>query len=110
MRKASFLPTAAATLAIMLLAGLAGAQGTRTRPAGADQEARREWMKEHRGEAKERWEALTPEQRDVFKAHRTAYNAERKSMMAQVKAGTLDKKTAAEKLKAWREAHKPTKP
>ena len=28
----------------------------------------------------------------------------------EVKAGKIDKKTAAEQLKAWREAHKPAKP
>ena len=39
-----------------------------------------------------------------------AYQDERKSLMEQVKAGTIDKKTAAEQLKAWREAHKPAKP
>jgi Spy/CpxP family protein refolding chaperone len=98
--------TAGAALALVLTAGTAGAQG-RTRPDPADAAARREWIKEHRDDAKKRWESLTPEQRDAFKAQLKAYEDERKSLMAQVKAGTIDRKTAAAELKKWREEHQP---
>ena len=102
---------AVALLALTLSATAASAQaGGRTRPDGADAAARREWMKEHRENAKERWETLTPAQREAFKEQMKAYNEERKTLMEQVKAGKIDRKTAAEQLKAWREAHKPAKP
>jgi hypothetical protein len=42
------------------------------------------------------------------KAYAKALRAEEKSLHAQVKAGTITKKSAAEQLKAWREANKPT--
>ena len=109
MRKALFTTLSAAALAVVLSGNAAEAQSARPR-AGADADARREWLKEHRGEAKAKWETLSPEQRVAFKTQMKAYQEERKSLMEQVKAGKIDKKTAAEQLKAWREAHKPAKP
>lgn len=41
------------------------------------------------------------------KEYAKALRAEEKSLRAQVKAGTLTKKSAAEQLKAWRQANKP---
>ena len=107
--------TALGALALFVSSNSAQAQGARGRagagPAmGADAEARRAFLQEHRGDMKAKWESLTPEQRDAFKAQMKAYHDERKSLMEQVKAGKIDKKTAAEQLKAWREAHKPAKP
>lgn len=107
--------TALGAVALLLSANTVQAQGVRGRagagPArGADAEARRAFLQEHRGDVKAKWESLTPEQRDAFKAQMKAYQEERKSLMEQVKAGKLDKKTAAEQLKSWREAHKPAKP
>jgi Spy/CpxP family protein refolding chaperone len=108
MRKLSI--TAGVALAFVMSAGAAGAQGPRTRPDPADAAARREWIKEHRENAKAKWESLTPEQRDAFKAQMKAYEEERKSLMEQVKAGKIDRKTAAEQLKKWREDHAPKTP
>ena len=115
MRKTVLTTLSFAALVLALSASSAHAQGARGRAgagagASADGEARRAFMKEHRGEMKAKWESLTPAQRDAYKAQMKAYHDERKSLMAQVKAGTIDKKTAAEQLKAWREAHRPAKP
>ena len=117
MRKTVLTTLSFAALVLALSASSAHAQGARGRAgagagagASADGEARRAFMKEHRGEMKAKWESLTPAQRDAYKAQMKAYHEERKSLMAQVKAGTIDKKTAAEQLKAWREAHRPAKP
>ena len=41
------------------------------------------------------------------KAYAKALRAEQKSLHDQVKAGTLTKQSAADQLKAWREANKP---
>jgi Spy/CpxP family protein refolding chaperone len=109
MRKTLLTAFSAAVLVLALTGSTANAQAARPR-AGADAETRREWLKEHRGDARAKWESLTPEQREAFKAQMKAYQEERKSLMEQVKAGKIDKKTAAEQLKAWREAHKPAKP
>ncbi|MEP6622765.1 MAG: hypothetical protein ABJE47_25820 [bacterium] len=93
--------------AFILTLSASSVQAQAARPgAGADAEARREWMKEHRADMKAKWETLTPEQRAAFKADMKAYQDERKSLMEQVKAGKIDKKTAAAQLKAWREEHK----
>lgn len=111
MRKTVLTTLSLAALALVISSSSAQAQGARGRAgAGADVAARRAWMQEHRADLKAKWESLTPEQRDAYKAHLTAYRDERKSLMEQVKAGTLDKKTAATQLKAWREANKPTTP
>ena len=59
---------------------------------------------------RQRAASLSPEQKAALKAYSEAYRAERKSLSAQVKAGTLDKKSAAEQLKAWRKANRPKKP
>ena len=116
MRKSLFTTLSGAALALVLSAGVAEAQATKGRPAGADPAARREAMKERREEIKERRdgrkeriEALTPAQREAAKEHMKAYQEQRKAVLEQVKAGTIDRKTAAEQLKAWREAHKPSK-
>ena len=42
------------------------------------------------------------------KAYAKALRAEQKSLRDQVKAGTITKQSAADQLKAWREANKPT--
>ena len=107
MRKTILTTAAFAAFAFVLSAGTAQAQTARPH-GGPDAEARREFLKEHKGELKAKWESLTPDQKAAFKANFKAYQDERKSLMAQVKAGTLDKKSAADQLKAWREAHKPT--
>jgi hypothetical protein len=54
--------------------------------------------------AKKHRPAPTAEQ----KAFAQAFRAQQKSMRDQVKAGTITKKSAAEQLKAWRAANKPT--
>jgi hypothetical protein len=41
------------------------------------------------------------------KAYAKALRAEEKSLRSQVKAGTITKQSAADQLKAWREANKP---
>lgn len=89
-------------------ASTAGAQGQG--PSAADRAARRERMKEHGAMMRQKFESLSPEQKAAFKAYREAYKTERMSLRAQVKAGTLDRKNAAEQLKAWREANRPKKP
>jgi hypothetical protein len=59
---------------------------------------------------KARAKNATPEQ----KAYAKALIEEQKKIRAEVKAGTLDRKSAAAELKAWREANpapkKPTPP
>ena len=54
--------------------------------------------------AKKHRPAPTAEQ----KAFAQAFRAQQKSLRDQVKAGTITKKSAAEQLKAWRAANKPT--
>jgi len=54
--------------------------------------------------AKKRRPAPTAEQ----KAFAQAFRAQQKTLRDQVKAGTITKKSAAEQLKAWRAANKPT--
>ncbi len=79
---------------------------------------------EHRAELREKLKNMTPEERkaalekakenrkdrvdnmsDEQKAWAKAYHAEVKSTREAVKAGTLTKQTAAQQLKAWRDAH-----
>ncbi len=79
---------------------------------------------EHRAELREKLKNMTPEQRkaalekakenrkdrvdnmsDEQKAWAKAYQAEVKATRDGVKAGTLTRATAAEQLKAWRDAH-----
>lgn len=116
MRKSLFSTLSGAALALVLSASVAESQATTRRPDGdpaARREAikdRREAMKDRREDRKERIEALTPAQREAAKAHMKAYQEQRKLVHEQLKAGTIDRKTAAEKLKAWREANKPAKP
>ncbi|NBW64485.1 hypothetical protein EBR44_01745 [bacterium] len=54
--------------------------------------------------AKKHRPAPTAEQ----KAFAQAFRAQQKTLRDQVKAGTITKKSAAEQLKAWRAANKPT--
>ena len=75
-----------------------------------DRAARIERAKERGAVMRQKAQSLTPEQKKALKAYREAYKVERKSLGAQVKAGTLDKKSAAEQLKAWRQANRPKKP
>jgi Spy/CpxP family protein refolding chaperone len=86
-------------------ASTAGAQAPTT--GVRDGASRREHIREHRAHIREKLHTLSPEQRAAWKAYQKAYQAERKALREQVKAGTLDKKTAAEQLKAWREANRP---
>ena len=86
----------------------AGAQSGK--PNAADRAARIERAKERGAMMKQKFASLSPEQKAAFKAYMEAYKAERMSLRDQVKAGTLDKKSAAEQLKAWREANRPKKP
>lgn len=98
-------------LAFTLSVVAASAAGAQTgRPNAADRAARIERAKEHGALMRQKFESLSPEQKAAFKAHKEAYKAERMSLRDQVKAGTLDRKTAAEQLKAWREANKLKKP
>lgn len=79
---------------------------------------------EHRAELREKLKNMTPEERkaalekakenrkdrvenmtDEQKAWAKAYQAELKATREGVKAGTLTKATAAQQLKAWRDAH-----
>lgn len=96
-----------------LILGLATASTAEAQgrvPNTADRAARRERAKEQGAIMRQRFESLTPEQKAAFKAYREAYRTERMSLRAQVKAGTLDRKSAAEQLKAWREANRPKRP
>ena len=54
--------------------------------------------------AKKHRPAPTAEQ----KAFAQAFRAQQKTLRDQVKAGTITKKSAAEQLKAWRAANRPT--
>jgi Spy/CpxP family protein refolding chaperone len=90
----------------IVAASTASAQG---KPGAADRAARKERLKEHGAIMRQKLESLSPEQKAALKAYRDAYKAEKMSLRAQIKAGTLDKKTAAEQLKAWREANRPAK-
>ncbi len=55
--------------------------------------------------AKEKREAHNATLTDAQKAWQKSLDGERKSTHAGVKAGTLTKETAAQQLKAWREAN-----
>ena len=48
-------------------------------------------------------------QRAALQAHQNAAKAERKSLAAQVKAGTLTKAQAHDQMHAWKSAHKMTR-
>jgi Spy/CpxP family protein refolding chaperone len=80
----------------------------------------RERRMELRDRMRDRLKDMTPEQRqaardrarqhfenlpDDQKAWIKSYRAEHKSVRDQVRAGTIDRKTAASQLKAWREAN-----
>jgi hypothetical protein len=90
---------------VIAVAATAHAQAT----SGTTRAARIERAKERGAVMRQRAQSLSPEQKAALKAYRDAYRAERKSLSAQVKAGTLDKKSAAEQLKAWRQANRPKK-
>ena len=99
--------------ALMVCATMvAGAQGTGTGTgtgaAGRGRAGRgAAATPERREQAKERAKNATPEQKTYAKA----LAEEQKSIRAQVKAGTLDRKSAADALKAWRAANPaPKKP
>lgn len=86
----------------------AQAQGTaaRTRPLAHD----RARVREHQSEVRTRLSAMTPQQREAYRAYEKAYLAERRQLRSQLEAGTMTKETAAEQLKAWRKAHRPPTP
>ena len=93
---------------ISVVAGTAGAQSGK--PSAADRAARIERAKERGAMMRQKFASLSPDQKAALKAYMEAYKAERMSLRDQVKAGTLDKKSAAEQLKAWRQANRPKKP
>jgi len=99
---------AALALSAAIASPAAAQRGTRA--SDADRTARREAMKERRDAAIQKRENMTPEQKAAFKAQATAYREKRTALMADVKAGKIDRKTAAEQLKAWRESNRPAKP
>ena len=105
MKKSLFTVLTVAAFALATSAGSAHAQGT---AQGTGH--RHSPTDEQRAARKAKLEALTPAQRDAMKARMKEYREQRKSLMEQVKAGKIDRKTADEQLKAWREAHKPSKP
>lgn len=107
-----------AALAVSTL-GASGAHAQAARGAGRGPAAQ-----EHRAELREKLKNMTPEERkaalekakenrkdrvdnmsDEQKAWAKAYQAELKATRDGVKSGTLTKATAAEQLKAWRDAH-----
>lgn len=100
-----------AGLAFVLSTAAVSAAGAQSgKPNAADRAARIERAKERGAMMRQKFASLSPEQKAAFKAYMEAYKVERMSLRDQVKAGTLDKKSAAEQLKAWREANRPKKP
>jgi Spy/CpxP family protein refolding chaperone len=107
MRKATILMTFGAALALAVSATPSHAQAGVRRAAAA---ASRQGAGKRRAEMREKFKNLTPEQKAALKDYEKTAAAERKSLAAQVKAGTLTKATAAEQLKAWRAANPLPKP
>lgn len=102
MRKSLIKMLSVTTLALVVAAGVAGAQGTERR-AGTPPGGRPEG-------ATQRKAGGDPAKREARKEHMKAEQEQRKAIIEQVKAGKIDRKTAAEQLKALRQAHKPAKP
>ncbi|MEP6692045.1 MAG: hypothetical protein ABJD07_12875 [Gemmatimonadaceae bacterium] len=92
-----------AALLVSSTAAVAGAQ-TATRGPGTREHAAAHGA-ERRERLRERFEHGTPEQKSWLKAYAT----ERRQLHADVKAGKIDRKTAAAQLKAWRTTNKPPK-
>jgi hypothetical protein len=85
----------------------AGAQGT----AGVGARVRaRERVRDHRADVRQHLATMTPAQKAAYKAYEKAYLKERKLLHEQIEAGTLTKESAAEQLKAWRQANRPPTP
>ena len=70
--------------------------------------AQRDRMVARRAVARERARNLTPEQRQAMQAGREALRVERQSIGEQLRAGTLTREQARERLQAWRAEHQPS--
>ena len=60
-----------------------------------------------RAVARERIRNMTPEQRAAFRVERQALQAERESIGAQLRAGTITREQARARMEAWRREHRP---
>jgi len=69
--------------------------------------AQRDRMIAQRAVVRERLRNLTPEQRQQLQAGREALRVERQNIGEQLRAGTLTREQAREKLQAWRREHQP---
>ena len=105
---------AALALTAAIASPAAAQQGTTRTGSTGDRAARREQMhqqmQERRAAATQRRESMSEEQKAARKAQAEAYREKRSALMADVRAGKIDRKNAAEQLKAWREANRPARP